>query len=356
MLEDKEIKVLVVDDSILFRETLSKMLSEKRGITVVGTAGDAYEASEKIVQLQPDVVTLDFEMPKMNGIEFLKRLIPQYPVPVIVVSSMTINVFEALSVGAVDFIKKPTVKSPRDLMDFSYELGRKITAANGARVIQKTASALAPKSVAAAPAQATVSASTPITYRNKDLVIALGASTGGPDALQTVLQGMPANSPPIIITQHMPAGFTKMYAERMNRCCAIEVKEAVDGDVLRPGLAIIAAGDYHLQLKKNSTGYYVSSRQGERVSGHCPSVDVMFTSVAEVAGKNAIGAILTGMGADGAKGLLLMRKAGAYTIGQDEATCVVYGMPMVAFTGGAVCQQAPLGKIADIINKRVSQQ
>ncbi len=356
MFDDKEIKVLIVDDSLLFRETLSRLLNDKKGIKVVGTAGDAYEASEKIVELEPDVVTLDFEMPKMNGIEFLKRLIPQYPVPVIVVSSMTINVFEALSVGAVDFIKKPAVKTPKDMADFSYELGRKVIAANGARVIQQTH--ITPPLVQTKTATSPAAGSEPphVSYRNKDLIIALGASTGGPDALQKVLQGLPANSPPIIITQHMPAGFTKMYAERMNRCCAVEVKEAQDGDVLRPGLAIIAAGDYHLKLKKNASGYYVSSRQGERVSGHCPSVDVMFTSVAEVAGKNAIGAILTGMGADGAKGLLLMRRAGAYTIGQDEATCVVYGMPMVAFNGGAVCQQAPIDKIAEIINRRVSQQ
>ncbi len=345
----KKVKVLIVDDSILFRETISRFISEDANIEVVGTAGDPYEARDKILQLRPDVLTLDVEMPKMNGIQFLKKLIPQYPIPVVVVSSLPLNAFEALDAGAVDFVKKPLIKSPADLKDFSMELRTKIVIASTAKVIQAKPSE--PAEQKPLPSIKEIAAGKKLA---QDMIIALGASTGGTDALQVVMQNLPKDCPPILVVQHMPAGFTKMYAERMNRVCQVEVKEAEDGDRLRPGLAIIAAGEYHLRLAKDSQGYYVTSKKGEKVSGHCPSVDVLFYSVAEVAKSKAIGAILTGMGGDGAKGLLEMRKAGAYTIGQNKETCVVYGMPMVAFNIGAVCEQAPLNKISDIIIQKLN--
>lgn len=343
-MEIKKVKVLIVDDSLLFRETLSRFIAEDNNIEVVGTAGDPYEARDKILQLRPDVLTLDVEMPKMNGIQFLKKLIPQYPIPVVVVSSLPLNAFEALDAGAVDFVKKPVVKSSADLKNFCMELRTKIVIASTAKVI--THNAAKPVFQTALTASA--------GKKHLHTIIALGASTGGTDALQVVVEHLPKDCPPIIIVQHMPAGFTKMYADRMNRVCQVDVKEAEDGDRLRPGLAIIGAGEFHLQLAKDSQGYYIKSRRGDKVSGHCPSVDVMFQSVAEVAKDNAIGAILTGMGGDGAKGLLAMKKAGAFTIGQNKETCVVYGMPMVAYNIGAVWEQAPLDKISDIIIQKLN--
>lgn len=345
MIHRKTIRALIVDDSVLFRETLSKLL-DGNGIEVAGTAGDAYEARDKILQLHPDVVTLDIEMPKMSGIDFLKKVIPQYPVPVVVVSSSAISAFDALDAGAVDYVKKPAVKSPADMKKFAEELRAKVIISSAAKVLRpgihkkRDVIPAAPKNI-------------PPCGGGKDIIIALGASTGGTDALQTVMENLPADSPPIVVVQHMPSGFTKMYADRMNRVCPMEVCEAEDGIRLRRGLAVIGAGEFHLRLKKDAGGYYVSSKRGDKVSGHCPSVDVLFQSVAEVAKADAIGAILTGMGGDGAKGLLAMRKAGAYTIGQNKETCVVYGMPMVAFNIGAVCEQAPLDKISEIIYNRL---
>ena len=345
-MEKKKVKVLIVDDSLLFRETLAKFISEDENIEVVGTAGDPYQARDKILELHPDVLTLDVEMPKMNGIQFLKKLIPQYPIPVVVVSSLPLNAFEALDAGAVDFVKKPVVKSPSDLKTFCLELRTKIIISSAAKILQHddVKSPVVPQK----------EFSSAVVRRNADTIIALGASTGGTDALQAVIEKLPKDCPPILVVQHMPAVFTKMYAERMNRVCQVEVKEAEDGDRVKQGLCIIGAGEFHMRLAKDSQGYYIKSQRGEKVSGHCPSVDVMFQSVAEVAKNNAIGAILTGMGGDGAKGLLSMKNAGAYTIGQNKETCVVYGMPMVAFNIGAVCQQAPLDKIAEIIYQKLN--
>lgn len=339
-----KIKVLVVDDSILFREMLSKAISEDGGIEVVATAGDVYQARDKILELAPDVVTLDVEMPKMNGIEFLKKLIPQYPIPVVVVSAAPMSAFQALDAGAVEYVKKPTVRTPQDMKAFAAELCGKIKIAKNAKV--SAAGRIRP---AAAPLRA------PDLRRHTDTIIALGASTGGTDALQAVIQNLPASTPPVVIVQHMPAGFTKMYADRLNGICVMEVKEAQNGDRALPGRVLIAAGEYHMRLARDAQGYYVKCAQGEKVSGHCPSVDVLFDSVAEVAGEKAIAAILTGMGADGAKGLLKLRKAGAFTIGQDKESCVVYGMPMVAFNIGAVEVQAPLQKIPQIILDRLNR-
>lgn len=345
-MERKRVRVLIVDDSLLFRETLSRFIKEDINIEVVGTAGDAYEARDKILELRPDVLTLDVEMPKMNGIEFLKKLIPQYPIPVVVVSSLPINAFDAIDAGAVDFVKKPVVKGPNDLKDFCLELRTKIKIASNAKVIK--AENKAEKQVN--------THSFEKLKGTQNIIIALGASTGGTDALQMVVQNLPAETPPILIVQHMPANFTRMYAERLDRICQMEVREAKNGDRVKTGLVLIAAGEFHMQLAKDSLGYYVKCERGEKVSGHCPSVDVLFDSVATVAKQNAIGAILTGMGADGAKGLLNMRKAGAFTIGQDKDSCVVYGMPMVAFNIGAVTKQCPLNKISDIIYQKLQER
>jgi len=333
----KKIRLLIVDDSIIFRTMLSKEMGNFDEIEVIGTAGDAFEAKEKIICLKPDVVTLDVEMPKMNGIDFLGRILPEHPVPVVVVTSSPVSAFDAISAGAVEYIKKPTYA---ETAAFIAELGKKVIIASNARVRRISAASLK----TAMPLESILSG-----VGSKEKIIAIGASTGGTEALASVLENLPKATPGIIVVQHMPAGFTKMYADRLNRICNMQAREAVDGDRVVPGLILIAAGEYHLRLLRDSRGYYISSKRGEKVTGHCPSVDVMFDSVADTAKANAIGAILTGMGADGAKGLLKMKNAGAFTIGQDKETCVVYGMPMVAYNIGAVKRQAPLQAISKII-------
>lgn len=335
MSELRKIRVLIVDDSVLFRETLGKKLSEDAHIEVVGTAIDAIDAMDKIKQLNPDVVTLDVEMPKTNGIEFLKTLMPVHPVPVVVVSSLPINALDALDAGAVDFVKKPLIKSPADFNNFMNELLVKVKIASTAKVGQKP--------VLHTPSP--IGLPTRLTNSSSDIIIAIGASTGGTEAILSVIKDLPATTPGIVIVQHMPPVFTKMYAQRLDKICQMSVKEAEPGDRVERGKVIIGAGEYHLRLAKDSRGYYVKSEMGEKVSGHCPSVDVLFDSVATVAGKKALGVILTGMGSDGAKGMLKMRQNGAYTIGQDKESCVVYGMPMVAFNIGGVVKQASLEQI-----------
>lgn len=335
----RKIKVLIVDDSLLFRETLAKEIAKDFGIEVIGTAEDPFAARDKILELKPDVVTLDVEMPKMDGIAFLKKLMPQYPLPVIVVSSVGKNVFEALDAGAVDFVTKPEMGKPGGMNSFINELIVKIKIASTAKVGSFKKDYEAVK----------VISNHGVDISNT--ILAIGASTGGTEAIYSVITSLPRDMPGILIVQHMPPVFTRLYADRLNNSCKLEVKEAQDGDLVKPGRVLVAAGDYHMRLAKGPSGYYVKSTQGERVNGHCPSVDVLFDSVAEVARNRAIGVILTGMGADGAKGLLNMRKRGAYTIGQDEKTSTVYGMPMVAYNIGAVEKQLPLDKIAqDICN------
>ncbi len=336
----RKIRVLIVDDSMLFRETLARALGSDPHLEVIGTAVDSVDAMGKIVSLHPDVVTLDVEMPKVNGIDFLKKLMPQHPLPVVVVSSLPINALDALEAGAVDFVKKPQVESPSDLNAFLGELAIKIKIASAARLGPKRLESLRP--LAPAPALAA-------GVRELDRVIAIGASTGGTEAILTVLQQLPENSPGIVVVQHMPAGFTKMYAQRLDKICAMRVVEAEHNMRLERGRVIIAAGGFHLRLARDTQGYYVKSQTGDKVSGHCPSVDALFDSVADVAGDKAIGVILTGMGADGSKGLLNMRQKGAFTIGQDKESCVVYGMPMVAFNIGAVAKQLPLDAISSRI-------
>lgn len=338
------IRVLIVDDSILFRSFMMKELGAYSDIEVVGVATDSNEARRKILEIKPDVVTLDVEMPGMNGIDFLKSFLPVHKVPVIVVTSTPVFAFDALSAGAVDFVKKPLIKTADDAKAFVKKLVNNIRVSRSAKVRTVTERTELYRNS---------SSISTISSCRAGTVIALGASTGGTDALLEVVKNFPANTPPVVIVQHMPANFTKMYAERLDACCPMNVKEAQDGDRLVRGQVILAAGEFHLTLEKDSRGYYVKSQRGNKVSGHCPSVDVLFESVARTAGKDAIGAILTGMGADGAEGLLKMKMAGAYTIGQDEETCVVYGMPGVAYKKGAVMKQLPLNKIAGEILSKV---
>jgi two-component system, chemotaxis family, protein-glutamate methylesterase/glutaminase len=338
----KRIRVLVVDDSIVMREAISAALAKDAGLEVVGKASDPYEARDKIIDLEPDVLTLDVEMPRMSGIEFLKLLMPQYPMPVVVVSSLSSAVFEALNAGAVDYVTKPAVRSPRELEAFMQELIVKIKIASLAKVSHMKRSAPA----------------THIAGGNScaKMLLAIGASTGGTEATLQVMKAFPPDMPGTVIVQHMPPVFTRMYAERLNATCLMQVKEAQDGDVVSQGMAFVAPGDKQMKVVLDKGVYRIRCAEGEKVSGHCPSVDVLFDSVADAAKKSAIGVILTGMGADGSKGLLKMRKAGAMTIGQDEKTSVVYGMPMVAFNIGAVVRQAALDDIPGIIQEYLDKQ
>lgn len=332
------IKVLVVEDSIVFRELLVQNLNRDPAIQVVGTAKDPFEARDAILAYKPDVMTLDVELPRMNGIEFLRKLMPQYPLPVVVISSLSDKVFDALNAGAVDFVAKPAVSSRAQLEDFvKNELLVKIKIASTARIsnIKKMVMAHEEQKLAAG--------------KEKNLIVAIGASTGGTEAILAVVKEFGTDIPGIVVVQHMPPGFMEMYAKRLNDQCRIRVKEAQTGDRVLPGSMLIApGGDMHMQLVKVNGVYQVECKRGPKVNGHCPSVEVLFESVAKVAGANAVGIILTGMGGDGAKGLLSMRKAGARTIGQDESTCVVYGMPKVAYDLGAVEYQE---KLSDIPNR-----
>lgn len=337
------IRVLIVDDSLFFRTALQKALIGDSTIRVVGTAGSAMEAEKKIKELSPDVVTMDVEMPDKKGTDFLREILPTNPIPVVLVSSLNIGIFEALDTGAVDFVKKPDIRNENDFAIFCNELSVKIKIASCAKVKRTDA----PKTSVALPALK--------ADRESEHIIAIGASTGGTEATLEILRQLPPDIPGILIVQHMPVGFTKMYADRLNRLCSFTVLEAQNGDRVKPGQALIAAGDKHMTLEKDYKGYYVKCYAGEKVSGHCPSVDVLFRSVARTAGKDAMGIILTGMGKDGAEGLLEMRKRGSYTIGQDKQSCVVYGMPMVAYNIGAVEKQAPCQSIAGLIIQRLNK-
>ncbi len=330
----RQIRVLVVEDSLVFRELLVQHLNADPAINVVAAVRDAYEARDAIVKYNPDVMTLDIELPRMNGIEFLRKLMPQYPLPVVVISALSDKVFDALNAGAVEFVAKPANANRVQLEAFvKNELPVKIKIASIAKVSSRKKEALA------MPTQ-------PLSD-NKDVVVAIGASTGGTEAIATVIKEFGPDIPGVVVVQHMPPGFTEMYAERLNNQCRVRVKEAKAGDIVMPGQVLIApGGDAHMHLVKMNGNYQVAIRQGPKVNGHCPSVDVLFQSVADVAGNRALGIILTGMGGDGANGLLSMRRAGARTIGQDESSCVVYGMPKVAYDIGAVEHQERLQDIA----------
>jgi two-component system chemotaxis response regulator CheB len=334
-----KVRVLIVDDSAFFRSFLAKVLSQDPNVLVVGEASDPYKARDKILELQPDVLTLDIEMPLMNGIDFLKVLMPQWPIPVIVISNAVSRAKEAIAAGALDFIAKPKDTTPTVMQTFSQELQRQIRAPLDR--LQRTKLGGVPERTS------TVINAGTLFYG----FIAIGASTGGTQATGKILKAMPADSPGILVVQHMPPDFTGMYARNLDQDCAMKIKEAVDGDIIERGKVLIApGGDRQCEVRKVNGRFCVHLFPGPKVNGHCPSVDVMFQSVANVAMRNdAVGVILTGMGADGARGLLAMRGKGMYTIGQDEKTCVVYGMPKEAFSMGAVCRQASIENIAGIL-------
>lgn len=346
MLLNTPIKVLVVDDSLVFGRFLTDSLPKANSrIQIVGYATNAYDAMEKIPKCSPDVITMDVEMPKMNGIEFLKQVLPKHPIPVILVSSVNMNVFEALSNGAVDFVKKPNPTANFGRQEFIDSLAGKIIIASRSKV-RVTGQAPAKKE----PLSPIVPRLSPISnVKLNSMVIAIGASTGGTEATLQILQALPENMPGIVVTQHMPEGFTKMYAERLDRLCRLHVKEAVNGDKIEKGKVLIAPGNLHMKIVRLGNSYTVSCFNGEKVNGHMPSVDVLFHSAAQTVKENAVGIILTGMGHDGADGLLKMRKAGAYTIGQDKESCVVYGMPMVAANIGGVCIQSSCANIPRVL-------
>ena len=334
----KRIKVLVVDDSIIFREVLAKGISSDPMLQVVATAEDPFDARDKIIEYRPDVMTCDIEMPRMNGIEFIKRLLPQYSLPVIVVSTISNAVFDALNAGAVEFVTKPDVKSGTSVKAFIDEMILKIKIASQAKVKQGN------KNSPIIPLQK-------ISSDSLNRIIAVGASTGGTEAIFNLLKGLPKTVPGMVIVQHIPPVFSKMFAERLNQTTYFQVKEAQSGDYVESGQVLIAPGDQHMRIKKVGPRYKIECFNGDKVNGHCPSVDILFTSVAKEAGSNAIGVILTGMGYDGAKGLLAMRRKGARTIGQNEKSSVVYGMPKVAYDIGAVEKQVSLQDIPSLIAK-----
>lgn len=334
----RPVRVLVVDDSALVRKILNEELRRDPMIEVVGTAADPYFARDKIIELQPDVLTLDIEMPRMDGITFLRKLMAHHPLPVIVVSSLSKKggdvAMEAMEAGAVEVLCKPG--AAYTVGDMSIELADKIKAAARVRVTKRSAK---PESDVHRPSQLAMT-------RTTNKVIAIGASTGGTEALRALLMALPANAPGIVITQHMPEHFTRSFADRLNELCAIEVLEGTDGERVIPGRAIIAPGGYHMLLYRSGAQYSVQVKSGPLVSRHRPSVNVLFKSVAKYAGRNAVGVILTGMGNDGAEGMKTMHDAGAVNIAQDEATCVVYGMPKEAVAAGGVDFSLPLQAIA----------
>lgn len=346
------IRVLIVDDSALIREVLSRTLGRDGDIIVVGTAEDPIDARAKIKSLSPDVVTLDIEMPNMNGLAFLDKLMRLHPIPVVMVSTLTTKgaseTLLALELGAVDFVAKPSTDLAGGLEAFGANLRDKVRAAATSDVRGQAA-----KHSAAAPASPATRLRTAAGPGGS--LIAIGASTGGVEAIRVVLGEMPADCPPIVIAQHMPAGFTTRFAARLDELSEVKVIEAEDRMPIEPGRAYVARGDWHLRVEKSSGQFKCRLTQDELTSGHRPSVDVLFESVANVVGPMAVGAILTGMGRDGARGLKMMRDRGAYTVGQSPGSALVYGMPRVAFEEGAVVEQAPVeaiaAKLANALNR-----
>ncbi|HWP26606.1 MAG TPA: chemotaxis response regulator protein-glutamate methylesterase [Xanthobacteraceae bacterium] len=338
---NRRVRVLIVDDSAVMRQLLSQLLSEDPEIEVVGTAADPFIARERIKALNPDVVTLDVEMPNMDGVTFLRKIMTLRPMPVIMVSTLTEAgaeiTLEALEIGAVDFITKPTTNVSNGMAAIAAELQAKVKAA------------------ARTPVRARVAAPQPRVVQHRpwtggtEKIVVIGASTGGVEALKVVLMGLPAECPPVLITQHMPPRFTGAFAERLNRECPMKVSEAKHNDVVEPHHVYIAPGSHHLQLTRVGNGFRCTLHDGPPVSGHRPSVDVLFRSAARAAAGRAVAVILTGMGKDGAEGMYELRQAGAFTIGQDEASSLVYGMPRAAHERGGVIRQVPLTLVADTI-------
>ncbi len=342
-----KIKVLIVDDSALFRQFLYELLTHDQTLSVVGTAADASEAAERISILRPDVVTLDVEMPKTSGITFLRKLMQTNPIPVIMVSSYTEEngrlTIEALAAGAIDFVLKPVGGKTEDMEGFAKEIVQKVKTAALSSVslhqIQTRGKSLHYEQPA---------------FGRK--IVAMGASTGGTRAVHQILQRLPANTPGIAIVQHMPAKFTRLFAQRMNELCPMCVKEAEDRDYLQTGQVLVAPGGRHMKLEATRSGFRIRLADGTPVNFHKPSIDVFFLSVAESVHKEAVGVILTGMGTDGANGLLAMRKNGAYTIAQDKKTSLIFGMPKEAIRLGAACEVAPIDKIPECILKGLSEE
>lgn len=354
MIEGK-IKVLVVDDSAVVRQSLSEIIKSDSDLEVMGTASDPYVAAKKIRNEVPDVITLDIEMPKMDGLTFLKKIMSQHPIPVVIISSLTekgtATAIKALEFGAVEIITKPQMYSK----DFIYESKMRICEAIKAAAHAKVKRKVSSKSIVVQP-KYTADAVIPKGHahsmiKTTELVVAVGASTGGTEALTEFLMALPPDSPGIVIVQHMPEKFTTSFAERLNDLCRITVKEAANGDSVIRGRALIAPGNFHTLLKRSGARYYVEVKQGQLVNRHRPSVDVLFRSTAKYAGANAIGIIMTGMGDDGARGLLEMKEEGAKTIAQDEKSCVVFGMPKEAIKMGAAEKVLSLEQIAPYMLK-----
>ena len=341
-------KVLIVDDSALMRQLLTKIIDSDPGLEVIGTAGDPYIAREKIKALNPDVLTLDIEMPRMDGLTFLEKLMRGHPMPVVMISSLTDKgadtTLRALSLGAVDYVSKPKLDVSNGTIEHAEEIITKVKAAARVRVRDASASTAAPAT------------STGKTYHFSAThkIVAIGASTGGTEALKDLLSPLPADFPGIVIVQHMPEAFTRQFAERLDSLCKIRVMEAQDGDRILPGHALLAPGGHHMAVVRRGMEYAVHVYRGERVNRHLPSVDVLFSSCSHSMGKNALGVLLTGMGADGAKGMLEMKQAGSFNIAQDESTSVVFGMPHEAILLNAVDRVLPLNQIPDALMQRLA--
>jgi len=346
----RKIRVLIVDDSAVVRQTLREVLSSDPEIEVMATAGDPFVTAERIAEEVPDVITLDIEMPRMDGLTFLKKIMSQHPIPVVICSSLAEegaqSTFRALEYGAVDIVTKPRLGAKQFLEDSRVTLCEAVKAAAGAKVRSLTPShTVEPKLTA----DAILPAATHAMAKTTEKVVVIGASTGGTEALKTLLERLPADTPGIVIVQHMPELFTRAFANRLDGLCAITVKEAESNNTVIRGRALIAPGNHHLLLKRSGARYYVEIKDGPLVCRHRPSVDVLFRSAARYAGQNAVGVILTGMGDDEARGMLEMKQAGATTIAQDETSCVVFGMPKEAIKLGAADKVLPLESMAEAI-------
>lgn len=349
MIAARKIRVLIVDDSAIVRKLVSDALSKDPEIEVVGTAVDPYVARDKILELEPDVITLDIEMPRMDGLTFLRILMKHHPLPVIIMSSLTQNgsgfALDALEAGAVDVLAKP--HGSQSVGDLRHDLAEKVKAAAASR--RRGAAPAAPAAGAVRPVAAPGAPVARATSFHPSQIVLLGASTGGTEALKEVLTRLPAQMPGICIVQHIPAYFSKAFADRLNTLCELEVREAKDGDAVVPGLALVAPGDYHMILRKRAEGYFVQLKQGPKIWHQRPAVDLLFQSAAELVDGHAVAGVLTGMGRDGADGLLKLKQAGNRTFAQDEASCVVFGMPRVCMEIGAAQKMLPLMSVPNYL-------
>jgi len=349
-------RVVVVDDSALVRSLLTEIINRQADMECIGAASDPFAAREMIRNLNPDVITLDVEMPRMDGLDFLSKLMRLRPMPVVMVSTLTERgaevTLKALELGAIDFVAKPKIGVADGLKQLAEEITDKIRTASKARV-SRPQSPPVTSTVAGAALPTRPPAPVSIGRLSTEKIIFIGASTGGTEATKEVLMNLPPDSPAVVITQHMPPGFTKSYASRLDGLCKIRVKEAVDGERVLPGHAYIAPGGFHLSVERSGANYIARVSDGEPVNRHKPSVEVLFESAARVVGQNALGIMLTGMGADGAKAMRTMKDAGSYNVCQDEATCVVFGMPREAIAHGAANEVLPLGKIAGHMIERL---